>query len=340
MSKAQVGMADQAVSQQSRWAGWLRGRIRFLAPFGTLAVLVIFFTLASEGGRFLTLLNFRNILQQVSSLAIMATGVTFVLLTAEIDLSIASIATVSGVLASFLMVVVGLPGTLAVLLALTFAIGLGGVNGFVTTRFGLPSFMTTLAMMQIANGITLFVTKGRPFFDVPAITTLLGGGYLGPIPWIVIMAALVMVVGHFVLVYTRFGRYIFMVGGNREAAELAGVNTHRIRTLSLLICGGAAGLAGLINTGRIGSAQAGGFESMLLDAISAVVLGGTSLFGGEGGVPNTIIGLLIFGVLKNGLNLTNLNIYLKTFVTGLILMIALVINVYSLRLRAVLEEED
>lgn len=338
MPDVQVEVRDQPVREQPPWARWLRGRIRFLAPFSTLAVLVIFFSLASEGGRFFTLLNFRNILQQVASLAIMATGVTFVLLTAEIDLSIAGVATMSGVLASFLMVTVGLPGTLGVLLALLFAIGLGWVNGFVTTYFGLPSFMTTLAMMQIANGITIYVTKGRPFFEVPAITSALGGGYLGPVPWIVVMAAVVMVIGHFVLVYTRFGRYIYMVGANREAAELAGVNTHLIRTLSLTIGGGTAGLAGLINTGRIGSAQAGGFESLLLDAIAAVVLGGTSLFGGEGGIPNTIIGLLIFGVLKNGLNLINLNIYLKTFITGLILLIALIINVYSLRLSTVVEE--
>lgn len=326
----------------ARIGHWLRARTRFVAPLMTLSVLIIFFSLASRGGRFFTLINFRNILQQAAALAIMAAGVTFVLLTAEIDLSIASMATLAGVFASYLLVEMGVPGALAVLIALLIAILLGLVNGAVTTYFGLPSFMTTLAMMQIGHGLSIFLTKGRPFFDVPQITLTLGGGYLGPIPWILVIAAVVLGAGHLVLTYTRFGRYIYMVGGNREAAEFSGINTRLIRTMALCIGGATAGFAGLVNTGRIGSAHAGGFEGMMLDGISAVVLGGTSLFGGEGGIPNTIIGLLIFAVLRNGLNLVNLNIYLKTFVTGLILLVALIINVYSLKLgeraRAGLEE--
>jgi len=327
----------------SKIGHWLRARSRFVAPFATLSVLIVFFTFASVEGRFFTLVNFRNILQQAAALAMMATGVTFVLLTAEIDLSIASVATFAGVFASYLLVAPELPGTVAVLIALAAATVLGWINGFVTTRFQLPSFMTTLAMMQIANGLSIFLTKGRPFFDVPKITLTLGGGYLGPIPWILVMAISVLIIGHIVLTYTRFGRYIYMTGGNREAAELSGLNTKLIRTLALTIGGATAGLAGLINTGRIGSAHAGGFEDMLLDGIAAVVLGGTSLFGGEGGIFNTIIGLLIFGVLKNGLNLVDIDIYLKTSITGLVLLTALVINVYSLKLgqkaKVELEEE-
>ena len=314
-----------------KYGHWLKARMRFVAPFLTLTILVVFFSFASEGGRFFTGINLLNILQQAAALAIMATGVTYVLLTAEIDLSIASMATMAGVFASYLLVR-GTPGLLAVLIALGAAIVLGLISGSITTYFGLPSFMTTLGMMQVADGIAIYLTKGRPFFDVPEITLTLGGGYLGPVPWIIIIAAVVLLIGHLVLAYTRFGRYIYMVGGNSEAAELSGVNTKLIRTLALAIGGGTAGLAGLINTGRIGSAHAGGFEGMLLDAIAAVVLGGTSLFGGEGGIPNTIIGLLIFGVLKNGLNLIDLDIYLKTFVTGAVLLIALIINVYSLKL--------
>ncbi len=318
---------------------WLSAHARFVAPFLTLAVLILFFTFASEGGRFLTFLNFRNILMQASALAIMATGVTFVLLTAEIDLSIAAMATFAGVLASYLLVSAGLPGWLAVLLALAAATFLGFVNGWVTTYFGLPSFMTTLAMLEVANGLSIYLTKGRPIFQVPALTKWLGGGS-GTIPTITVVALVVLIIGHIVLAYTRFGRYIYMVGSNKEAAELSGINTKRITTLALTIGGATAGLAGLINTGRIGSAQASGFEDMLLSAIAAVVLGGTSLFGGVGGIPNTIIGLLIFGVLKNGLNLINLNIYLKTFVTGLILLLALILNVYSVKLGERAEQEE
>jgi len=316
-----------------------KARARFVAPLMTLIVLVIFFSLVSEGHRFFTGINFINILQQAAALAIMATGVTYVLLTAEIDLSIAAMATFAGVFASYLLVNMQVPGTLAFVISFFGALVLGGVNGVVTTRLKLPSFMATLAMMQIATGLAIYLTKGRPFFQVPEIASTLGNERLGSIPLIVIAAAVVLVIGHIVLQYTRFGRFIYMVGGNREAAELSGISTTRVRTLTLLIGGATAGLAGLINTGRIGSAHATGFEDMMLDAISAVVLGGTSLFGGEGGIPNTIIGLLIFAVLKNGLNLINLDIYLKTVVTGLILLAALVINIYSLKLGAEAAQE-
>lgn len=309
-------------------------RTRFVAPFLTLGALILFFSLFSEGGRFLTLLNLRNILQQAAALSILATGVTFVLLTAEIDLSIATIATAAGIMSSFLLVNWKFPGELAALATFGTMTFLGLMNGLVTTRFALPSFMTTLAMMQVGTGISLYLSKGRPFFEVCPILVTLGSGYVGPVPVILIIGVVVLALAHFVLTYTRFGRYIYMTGGNREAAELSGINTKRIRAMALTVCGGMAGMAGLINTGRIGSAQAGGFDAMLMDAIAAVVLGGTSLFGGEGGIPNTIIGLLIFGVLKNGLNMVNIDIYLKTLVTGLTLLVALVINVYSLKLGA------
>lgn len=318
----------------------IQSHARSVAPLLTLTVLLIFFSLSSEGGRFFTTLNFINILQQAAALGIMAAGVTFVLLTGEIDLSIASMAMFSGVFASYLLVNLNLPDTLCFIISFIVATLFGLVNGVVTTRFRLPSFMTTLAMMQILNGLAVYLTKGRPFFEVPAIAATLGTGRVWNFPIIVFSAIVVLLISHLVLTYTRFGRYIYMVGGNREAAELSGINSSRIRSLALMIGGSAAGLAGLINTGRIGSAHAGGFEDMLLSAIAAVVLGGTSLFGGEGGIPNTIIGLLIFGVLNNGLNMINLNIYLKTFVTGLILLIALIINVYSIRLGEQAESEE
>ncbi len=339
MSKIEKTTNTKQPATLHRLKRTLRANARSVAPLFTLTVLIVFLTLASEGGRFFTLLNFVNILQQAATLAIMATGVTFVLLTGEIDLSIASMAMFTGVFASYLLVNSGVPGTLAFLLAFMAAMVLGLVNGLVTTYFRLPSFMTTLAMMQIANGFAIYLTKGRPFFEVPTIAHTLGTERLGNIPYIIIAAIVVLAVGHIVLIYTRFGRYVYMVGGNREAAKLSGINTDKIRTLVLMIGGAMAGLAGLINTGRIGSAHAGGFEDMLLGAIAAVVLGGTSLFGGEGGIPNTIIGLLIFGVLNNGLNMINLNIYLKTLVTGLILLVALIINVYSLKLGSEAEQD-
>ncbi len=328
-TKPVTGASTKAKSGAFR--RFLRANARFLAPFVTLAVLIVFFWFFSNG-KFLTPVNLRNILQQAAPLSILAAGITFVLLAGEIDLSIAAIATMSGVIASFCLVKLNWPGELGMLIGLIAAIALGWANGKVTTFFGLPSFMATLAMMQVANGVALYLTSARPFFKVPDIEAFLGNEYLAGIPWILIVGIIVLAASYFVLAYTRFGRYVYMVGGNREAAELSGVDSKFVRTMAMCVCGGLAGFGGLINTGRIGSAQAAGFESMLMDAIAAVVLGGTSLFGGEGGIPNTIIGLLIFGVLKNGLNLVNIDIYLKTLVTGLTLLAALVLNVYSIKL--------
>ena len=331
---------SSAKVRKSGLSRWAKANGRFLAPFITLAALIIFFTVASEGGRFLTFINLRNILQQAAALSLLAIGATFVLLAGEIDLSLASIATMAGVIASFLMLNAAFPGWVGVIVALVVAVILGWVNGTVTTRFGLPSFITTLAMSQIANGIAMFLTKARPFFDVPELETFLGSGYIGPVPMVLIVSIISLAVAHFVLVYTRFGRYIYMVGGNKEAAELAGVDSKWVRTMAITVCGACAGFGGIVNTGRIGSAQAAGFEAMLMDAIAAVVLGGTSLFGGEGGIPNTIIGLLIFGVLKNGLNMVNIDIYLKTFVTGMTLLAALLLNVYFVKLGSQENVED
>jgi ribose transport system permease protein len=150
---------------------------------------------------------------------------------------------------------------------------------------------------------------------------------------VILVGATVLLIGHFVLTYTKFGRYVYMTGSNREAARLSGINTKVIVGASLMISSFCAGLAGMLNTGRLGSAQGYGLDDMLLDSISAVVLGGTSLFGGEGGIKNTVIGLLIFGILSNGLNQLQLDIYVRLWVRGVILLIALIINVYALKFR-------
>ena len=153
------------------------------------------------------------------------------------------------------------------------------------------------------------------------------------IPVVVLAGVVVLALGHVVLRYTRFGRLVYMTGSNREAARLSGINTKNIVAACLAICAASAGAAGMLNTGRLGSAQSYGLDDMLLDGVSAVVLGGTSLFGGEGGIKNTVLGLLIFGVLNNGLNQLQLDIFVRLPVRGVILLVALVVNIYVLRMR-------
>ncbi len=316
----------------------LRRQAQAITPLITLLVLVIFFSIFSVNNRFATVDNAINILQQAAALAVMGTGMTFVLLIGEIDLSIGGVATATGVLSSWLFVNQGWPGWAAVLAGVILGLICGLVNGYVSARIGVPTFMTTLAMGTTTTGIALYLTKGRPIFDVPEISKALGTGTVGPVPTIVVVAAVVMVIGWFVLKYTRFGRYVFMVGGSREAAQLSGVDSRVITIYVMTISGLLAGFAGVVNTGRLGSANPDVFSASTLQVISAVVLGGTSLFGGVGGVPNTLVGLLVFGAVNNGLNLVNIDIYLKGFITGAILLLALILNVFALRLGRVEQE--
>jgi ribose transport system permease protein len=318
----------------------LHGQLRNVAPFATLLVLVIFFWAASDS--FATVGNLENILTQISVTGIIAVGLTFVILCAEIDLSVASIANATGIVVAYFTVQdasvtianVPLPGWAAILIALASCFALGAVNAFGLTRIGIPSFIMTLAMLQIAAGICALLVRGQIAYAVPTLVAMLGSRSLGPVPWIVIVAAAFLLVGHVVLTYTRFGRYVYMTGGNREAAEYSGVNVRMILSAVMIISAVCSGVAGMLGVAYFGSAQQNEFDTYLLDSISAVVVGGTSLFGGQGGIGNTIIGLFVLGVLNNGLDHINIDSFLKILIRGLILLVALVINVYAQRMRS------
>jgi ribose transport system permease protein len=320
--------------------GWFRGQLRNIAPFATLLVLVALFSIASPS--FATLDNVANIARQVSVTAIIAVGLTFVILCAEIDLSVASVANAVGIMVAFFTLQdesvnianIPLPGFAAILLALLGSLALGAVTAFGVTVIGIPSFIMTLAMLQIGAGICAMLVRGQIAYNVPGPIEVLGSGSIGPVPWIVVVAVLVLALGHVVLSYTRFGRYVYMVGGNREAAEYSGVNVKLVLAAVLIISAVCSGIAGMLGVAHFGSAQQDEFDNYLLDAISAVVVGGTSLFGGQGGIGNTVVGLLVLGVLNNGLDHVRIDSFLKILIRGLILLLALVINVYAQRLRA------
>jgi ribose transport system permease protein len=325
-------------------ATFLRSQMRNIAPFLTLILLFAFFAVASPS--FATIDNIGNILTQVSVTGVIAVGLTFVILCAEIDLSIASIANVTGIAVAYFTLQesyvnianVPLPGFVAILLALLLCALLGLVNAMGLTLIGIPSFIMTLAMMQIAAGISALLVRGQIAYKVPPLIATLGSGSIGGIPWIVIVAAVMLLAGHLVLTYTRFGRYVYMVGGNREAAEYSGLNVNLILGSVMVIAAVCAGIGGMLGVAHFGSAQQNEFDTYLLDSIAAVVVGGTSLFGGRGGIGNTIIGLFVLGVLNNGLDHVNIDSFLKILIRGLILLAALVINVYAQRLRAKVAE--
>lgn len=329
-----------ASSGSAKLKNFLRAQMRNIAPFVTLIALVVFFSFASPS--FFTLDNLGNILTNISIAGIMAVGLTFVILCAEIDLSFAAIANATGIAVAYFtaqesyvnVANVPLSGGMAIILALIGCLILGFINAIGMTKIGIPSFIMTLAMMQIAAGICALLVRGQILYAVPPEVSYLGTESIGGVPWIVIVLAVFLAVGHLVLTYTRFGRYVYMVGGNREAAEFSGVNVKLILGAVMVISAFCAGTSGMLGVAYFGSAQQDEFNGFLLDAISAVVVGGTSLFGGRGGIGNTIIGLCVLGVLNNGLDHIQIDSFLKILIRGLILLAALIINVYAQNLRA------
>ncbi len=318
---------------------WLRSRLRNIAPFATLIVLVALFSVLSPS--FPTLDNLANILQQISVTGIIAVGLTFVILCAEIDLSVASVGNAVGIVVAFFTLQdssvnianIPLPGIVAIVIALAASVLFGLATAFGMTVIGIPSFIMTLAMLQIGAGVCAMLVRGQIAYNVPPLIATLGNGSIGPVPWIVIVAALVLLAGHVVLTYTRFGRYVYMTGGNREAAEFSGINTRAIIAAVMVISAVCSGLAGMLGVAHFGSAQQDEFDTYLLDSISAVVVGGTSLFGGQGGIGNTIVGLFVLGVLNNGLDHIRIDSFLKILIRGVILLLALIVNVYAQRMR-------
>jgi ribose transport system permease protein len=332
-------VGEQAVRRDRGQAAlnWASRNARLLAPLLTLICMVIFFSLVTDV--FLTRQNLQNVVTQIAPIAVAATGVTFVLLCAEIDLSIASVSTLTGVVAAWLYMgqVVDL-GNWGIPVGILVAAAIGLLNGLLVAYIGIPSFMMTLAMLTIARGLSIFISGGRILDQPPPILKQIGSvsSQVFGIPVIGLVAVAVLLLGEFVLSYTKFGRYVYMTGANREAAEMSGVNTRQVIMLSLVISAITAGLTGLLFVGRLSSANPSAGEDILISTIAAVVLGGTSLFGGEGGMRNTILGLLIFGVLSNGLNLLpNIPITFKQALQGIVLLAALLLNVFALRLERV-----
>jgi len=325
------------------WADRILIHVPLLAPLVVLVAVIVFFTVAS-GGDFIQPNNIRNIASELSLLAVMATGMTLVLLLGEIDLSVASIAVMTGMIATIFYsgqsielevvgsVTVHVAQWLAILLALVAAALFGFGNGLITAYLRLPSFIVTLASLEIAGGITFYLAKGKIIFDIPPLSKALGADSTGPVPTIFLCVLAVLAGAYLVLKYTRFGRYIYMTGSNRDAANLSGIATKQVIVGVFVISSVLAGIAGILNTGELGSAQPTGSTELVLPVIAAVVLGGTSLFGGVGGILQTAIGLVLFACLENGLDEISLNVYLKPFFSGVFLLFAIVINVYALEL--------
>ncbi|MGZ2223611.1 ABC transporter permease subunit [Glutamicibacter nicotianae] len=294
--------------------------------YGILAVLLILVVLMSVfAPNFLSMSNGLNVMRAVSINAILAAGMTLVILTGGIDLSVGSVVALSGV-SSVLLWTAGTPAILAVILGIIVGALTGLVNGTLVAYLGLPAFIVTLGALTYIRGLSYSLTDAQPLIASELGFRGLGNGGIAGIPTPVVLMVVVYAVLWFVLERTTFGRHIYAIGGNREAARLAGIKVRWTLTRVYLIMGACAGLAGVIFAARVESGQPKAGEGYELDAIAAVVLGGTSLMGGRGRIVGTLIGALIIGVLSNGLVLMNVPFFYQLIVKGAVIVVAVGID--------------
>jgi ribose transport system permease protein len=284
-----------------------------------LALIVVFF--ASQSEYFLVERNLLNITRQISVNLIVAIGMTFVILTGEIDLSVGSVAALAGVAAAKVMVETD-SIALGIAAGLAAGLGIGLVNGVLTVYGKIQSFIVTLAMLGIARGIALYWTNGRPISQLPKDFGTFGAGYLGRVPVSSIIALIVLLIGFVIIHRTKYGTYIMSTGANREAARLSAIPVNRYRIIAFLFSGVLAALGGILITSRLLSAQPVAGEGMELNVIAAVILGGASLSGGVGTAYGTLLGAMIIGVIDNGMNLTGVSAFLQQIVKGTIILVA------------------
>jgi len=296
---------------------------RLLGTFAGLMALCLTLWVATP--HFLTVSNLLNVLEQTAINAIVAVGMTFVIISGGIDLSVGSVLAVSGIaLGSALQAGAAVPVAIALALAVGLACGL--VNGVLVTFGRLPPFIATLGMMSVARGAALMLAEGRPISGFDDGFRMLATGRVLMMPAPVIIAGLIYAVAHFVLGHTVFGRATYAIGGNEEAARLSGVHVRYHKTAIYGVAGLMSAAAAVILTARLNSAQPTAGTMYELDAIAATVIGGTSLLGGEGTIMGALIGALIMGVLRNGLNLLNVSSFFQQVVIGVVIIGAVLVD--------------
>ncbi|WP_411247116.1 ABC transporter permease subunit [Shouchella clausii] len=296
-----------------------------LGPFIGLFLIILIISILNPG--FLTAPNLLNVLRQVSINALIAFGMTFVILTGGIDLSVGAILAFSGAVTATLLSS-GMDPILAILIGLLVGAALGAINGIIIAKGKVAPFIATLATMTIYRGATLMFTDGRPVSNLGDSTLfqMLGGGYFFGIPMPAITMMISFVILYLILKKTTFGRRVYAVGGNEEASILSGIKVDRIKIYVYSLTGFLAAIAGVILTSRLNSAQPTAGTMYELDAIAAVVLGGTSLTGGKGWIVGTLIGALIIGVLNNGLNLLGVSSFFQQVVKGSVILLAVLLD--------------
>jgi ribose transport system permease protein len=309
-------------SNRHRWREWLSGRPEALS---LIAFVVLCTAMLLVSDRFFSWENLSNVARQVSITAIIATGMTIVILTGGIDLSVGAVMALSMTLAAGSMLA-GLPVWLAAMIGLGTGVGCGAINGLLIAYARLPAIVVTLAMMEIPRGIALFYTGGYPQSGLPESFAWLGRGALFGVQMPILVMVAVFAAAYVLLTWFPAGRYFYGLGGNEEAVRLSGVHVERYKLLAYILSGLTAAIGGLVLSSRLMSGQPNAGIGFELDAIAAVVLGGTAIAGGRGSIIGTLIGAFTLGVLNNGLNLMGVSPYTQKILKGAIILLAIYVG--------------
>ena len=288
-----------------------------------LILMCIVLTIASD--KFLTLTNLMTIIKQISIQSIVAIGMTMIIISGNIDLSVGSLVALCSVSCAMLMNK-GLPTIIAVLAAVIIGAFAGFITGGVTAKLKLHSFLVTLALMTALRGLAQTLTNGRPVAGLPSSVGKVASGTVGPVPLLVIYMIVLYAIFMYVMKYTAFGRSIYAVGSNQESARLSGINIEKVKTLVFILSGALCGIAGVLLTAKVRSGDPTCANAWEMDTIAGAIIGGTDMNGGEGKLGGTIIGLLFVGILANGMVLLGVSAYMQSVIKGLVIFMAVIIN--------------
>jgi ribose transport system permease protein len=329
-AEARAEAVDTAAEARTKRMRSSAQAIQKAAAFLSLVLMIGFFSIGSPF--FMTFDNLMTVILQTSVIGILAIGVTFVIVASGIDLSLGAVLALSGMVIAK-AAAGGLPVWLAVLCGVAVGTALGVANGVLVAKLTLPPFIATLGTMMVARGLTLVISEARPvyFLHVPSFKLISQGSLFGAVPYPIIYLLALALIASFVLRRLAVGRYIYGLGSNETAVRLSGVSVDRVKIFTYAVCGLLAGIAGVVLTARLNSAQPAAGGSYELDAIAAAVIGGTSLSGGEGTILGTIIGALIMGVLKNGLNLMNVSQFWQQVAMGIVVIGAVYLDIVRRR---------
>ncbi len=318
--------------------GSLSSAAKNILAFKEGGILIVFLlaclVLSIVSPYFLTVDNLTNVVRQFSMTAIIAVGMTMVIITAGIDLSVGSIVGFTGCVVGW-MLVDGYTVWFSIFIGLLLGTLVGFINGSLIVWIGLPPFIATLGTMGIARGLALVITRGYPIQPFPEDFLYIGQGYIGPIPVPVFIMLGVLILGHIFLSRTTYGRYLYCIGSNPTAARLSGINVRKILLMAYTITGFVSAISAVILIARLSSAQADNGTGWELDVIAATVIGGTSLAGGEGTIVGTLIGAAMMGVIRNALVLLRVSVYWQTVVIGLVIVAAVSLDVLRQRSKAI-----